>query len=114
MPLPILTRLLRTLRPYYRYCLIPSPLSNIRHRLPAAIEDAFWLVRLTWPVFAPPSLPRPVAGLLRKVLGNFTYLTSQAELRQQVRGHHKPGGRPDASFRRQYLAIVRSLYYYSF
>ena len=47
MPLPILTRLLRTLRSYYCYYFIFSPLGNIRYRLFTAIEDAFWLVRLT-------------------------------------------------------------------
>ena len=47
MPLPILTRLLRILRPYYRYYFIFSPLNNIRYRFFTAIEDIFWLVRLT-------------------------------------------------------------------
>ena len=61
MPLPILTRLLRILRPYYRYCLIPSPLSNIRHRLPTAVEDAFWLVRL----LAAALMPRFVDSIWR-------------------------------------------------
>ena len=108
MPLPVLTRLLRTFRPYPRYCFIFSPLSNIRYRLFTAIEDTLWLVRLTQPVFTPPSFPRPVTGFLRKVLGNFTYLTSQTKLRQQVRSYYKSGGRLNTSFRRQYLAIVRS------
>ena len=76
MLLPIFTRLLRTLRSYYRYYFIPSPLVNIRYRILTAIKDAFWLIRLTWPAFTSPSLPRPVTGLLYKILGNFTYLTS--------------------------------------
>ena len=41
MPLLILTYLLRILRSYYRYYFIPSPLSNIRYRIPVAIEDTF-------------------------------------------------------------------------
>ena len=80
MPLPIFTRLLRTLRSYYRYYLIFSLLINIRYRILTAIEDAFWLIRLTWPAFASPSLPRPVTGLLYKILDDFVYFYGEAEL----------------------------------
>ena len=47
MPLPILTRLLRTLRFYYRYYFIFNPLGNIRYRIFTAIKDTLWLIRLT-------------------------------------------------------------------
>ena len=96
MPLPTLPRSPRTLRSYYRYCLIPSPLGNVRYRIPTAVEDAFWLMRLTWPAFASPSLPRPVAGLLCEILDDFVHLCGEGIIKgiQKNKDINKRGKTP--------------------